>query len=109
MRLGNVPVAKRRRFVLIKAQMNTQLDFRESVGKPKVCRRRKCGIAAQNQQSVNGTCLHVADEFAQRLESVEWRWLQPARCSSPSSQRCPAYDSSRGPERAPAEAVARRQ
>jgi hypothetical protein len=70
-RFGNVPMAQRRRLIVVLTQMGAELHLVQRVGEFQVGRRRVDGIAAHDQQYVHSAGVHVGDEVANRRELID--------------------------------------
>ena len=71
MRLGDVPLAQRRRLVVVQAQLNTERDVVHRVSKSQIDRRAVDRVAADDEEHVDAAGLHVGDEVRQRLKLID--------------------------------------
>ena len=61
-----MPVAQRRGFVFVQAEVDAQLHLGEVLGEAEVGRSRVDRVAADDDEQVNQARLHVRHQLAQR-------------------------------------------
>ena len=70
MSLRNLPVAQRRRLIVVQSEMDAERDLVHRAGEAKIGWRRVHRIAADDHEYVDLAAVHLAGEIAQRLRLI---------------------------------------
>ena len=89
-RLGDVPLALLGGLVFVQTDVGAQPHLGERVAELQIGRRRVDGVAAEDQQEVDGAGVHLADELAQRRELIARTRFRRLRVGHRLRRRCRA-------------------
>src|SRR5207249_9858179 len=70
MRFRNMPVAQRRGFIVVEAEMDAQSHFPKTRTELQVRRRGVDRVAADDHKQYDAASIHILDQLAQRLRLV---------------------------------------
>ena len=71
MRLRDVPVAQRRGFIFVEAEVDAELDLGEPLGEAQVGRSRVDGVGVEDDEQINQAGVHIRDQLAQRRHLID--------------------------------------
>ncbi len=70
-RLGHVPMAQRRRLIVVLAEVNAERDLVQAVRERNVGGRRVDRVAADDDERGDAPGLHVGDQILERLDLID--------------------------------------